>query len=116
MQFSLTHFLSGETLVCEAKNVMMFTPLTDRKMFTTGVLSVTTFKLSFASVDMEYNPDECFQQNLLLAPNEVCLSSIDSIYQIGERSKKKLPPGHNVSGKIKEILIICKVRAFNGEF
>lgn len=102
-------FFLGETMVCEAQKVLMFTPLTDRKKSTFGILTLTTFKLSFASAEIESNSDECFQQNLLLAPYEVCLSSIDSIYQFSDRSKKKLPPGHNVSGKVKEILIVCKV-------
>lgn len=96
-------------MVCEAPKVLMFTPLTDRKNSTFGILTLTTFKLSFVGVDIEYSSDECYQQNLLLAPYEVCLSSIDGIYQISERSKKKLPPGHSVSGKVREIFIVCKV-------
>lgn len=86
----------------------MYTPLSDRKTSTTGVLTVTTFKLSFATNNDEHDFDDCYQQNLLLGPNEVCLSAIDCIYQIGDRSKKKLH-GQIVSGKVKELLIICKV-------
>lgn len=95
--------------MCEASKVMLYTPLTDRKKGTFGILTVTTFKLSFASAEIESNLNECYQHNLLLAPFEVCLSSIDHIYQISERSRKKLSPGHNVSGKVKEISIVCKV-------
>lgn len=100
--------LSGETIVCEAQKVLMYSPLTDKKRSITGVLTVTTFKLSFASAT-EPDPSNCYQQNLLLGVNDICLSSIDSIYQINERSKKKLTPGQNVNGKIKDILIVCKV-------
>lgn len=102
----------GETIVCEAQRVLMYSPLTDRKRSITGVLTVTTFKLSFASA---IDPDNSHyhHQNLLLGINDICLSSIDSIYQINDRSKKKLAPGQNVNGKIKEILIVCKVRYFN---
>lgn len=97
-------------MVCEARSVLMFTPLSDRKSTTFGVLTLTTFKLSFTSDEFMEASDECCQQNFLLAPYEVCLSSIDSLYQISDKSKKKLPPGHNVSGKIKEILVVCKVK------
>lgn len=99
---------SGETIVCEAQKVLMYSPLSDRKRSIMGVLTVTTFKLSFASA-MESDLSNCYQQNILLGMNDICLSSIDFIYQINDRSKKKLMPGQNVSGKIKDILIVCKV-------
>lgn len=86
----------------------MYSPLSDRKRSIMGVLTVTTFKLSFASA-MESDLSNCYQQNILLGMNDICLSSIDFIYQINDRSKKKLMPGQNVSGKIKDILIVCKV-------
>lgn len=86
----------------------MYIPLSDKKRFITGILTVTTFKLSFASA---IDPDSSnhFQQNLLLGVNDICLSSIDHIYQLTDRNKKKLAPGQNVNGKIKDILIVCKV-------
>ncbi|CAH1112967.1 unnamed protein product [Psylliodes chrysocephalus] len=102
-----TKFLDGETIVHEESKVLLYTPLSDRQKYITGVLTVTTFKLSFASAE-EPEPSNCYQQNFLLGVNDICLSSIDVIYQIGDRSKKKLLPGQNVSGKIKDILIICK--------
>lgn len=86
----------------------MYSPLTDRKRSVVGVLTVTTFKLSFATV-MDSDFANCYQQNILLGVNDICLSSIDFIYQVNDRSKKKLVPGQNVSGKIKDILIVCKV-------
>lgn len=99
-------------MVCEGQNVLMYSPLSDRKKYITGVLTVTTFKLSFAcAADPE--PSNCYQQNLLLGTNDICLSSIDLIYQINDRSKKKLTAGQNVSGKIKDILIVCKVKFNN---
>ncbi|KAJ8965421.1 hypothetical protein NQ314_004174 [Rhamnusium bicolor] len=98
----------GETVVCEAQKVLMYPPLSDRKKYVAGVLTVSTFKLSFASAE-EIEPSNCYQQNLLLGVNDVCLSSIDVIYQVGDRTKKKLSPGQNVTGKVKDILIVCKV-------
>lgn len=73
-----------------------------------GVLTVTTFKLSFACAE-EVELSNCYQQNLLLGVNDICLSSIDVIYQVGDRTKKKLSPGQNITGRVKEILILCKV-------
>ncbi|XP_030752601.1 myotubularin-related protein 10-A [Sitophilus oryzae] len=101
-----TKFLDGETVVMEAQKVLMYTPLTEGIKKTRGVLTVTTFKLSFASAE-ETDPANCYQQNFLLGVNDVCLSLIDSIYQNGDK-KKKLVPGHNISGKVKELLIVCK--------
>lgn len=89
----------------------MYGPLSDRKKYLPGVLTVTTFKLSFATAeDVEFS--NCYQQNLLLGVNDICLSSIDVIYQVGDRTKKKLSPGQNVTGRVKEILILCKVDDF----
>ncbi|CAG9815842.1 unnamed protein product [Phaedon cochleariae] len=102
-----TKFLEGETVVCEAPKVLMYPPLSDRKKYIAGVLTVTTFKLSFASA-VDQDPSNCHQHNLLLGVNDVCLSSIDVIYQIGDRTRKKLSPGQNVTGKVKDILIVCK--------
>lgn len=87
----------------------MFSPLSDRKKYIPGVLTVTTFKLSFACAS-DPEMSTCYQQNLLLGTNDICLSSISLIYQLNDRTKKKLMPGQSVSGKIKDILIVCKVR------
>lgn len=94
--------------MCEAQKVLMYTPLSDRKKYMLGVLTVTTFKLSFACAE-EVELSNCYQQNLLLGINDICLSSIDVIYQVGDRTKKKLSPGQNITGRVKEILILCKV-------
>lgn len=102
-------FYLGEQFVCDARGVIHFTPLSDRKISTSGILTITTFKLSFVTNTDDHSFDDCYQQNLLLGSNEICLSAIDTIYQIGERSKKKLH-GQIVSGKVKELLIMCKVR------
>ncbi|KAK9887578.1 hypothetical protein WA026_023384 [Henosepilachna vigintioctopunctata] len=108
-----TKFLRGETIVCEVENVRMYRPLSDKKKFTTGVLTITTFKLSFACAEEETDWKGLIQHNNLLGVNDICLSSIDTIYQIGEKTRKKLVPGQNVSGKVKELLIICKnMRSF----
>ncbi|CAG9772890.1 unnamed protein product [Ceutorhynchus assimilis] len=103
-----TKFLDGETIVCEAPQVLMYTPLTQTNKPLKGVLTVTTFKLSFASAEDYESYSNCYQQNYLLGVNDVCLSLIDCIYQLGERNKKKLLPGQSISGKIKELLIVCK--------
>ncbi|KAK4883686.1 hypothetical protein RN001_007005 [Aquatica leii] len=118
-KFNKTKLLDGEYLITEASRVMMFSSLSDRKKGTLGTLTVTTFKLSFISGNDKDNEnmDEYYQNNLLLDPFEVCLSSIDVIYQLGERTKKKLVCGQNVSGKIKELLVICKnMRVFEFSF
>ncbi|KAL1506237.1 hypothetical protein ABEB36_005634 [Hypothenemus hampei] len=101
-----TKFLDGETLVCEPQQVLMCNPLKEIQKIR-GILTVTTFKLSFASAE-DKDTANCYQQNYLLGINDICLSSIDCIYQLGERSKKKLVPGQSVSGKVKELLIVCK--------
>ncbi|KAF5301594.1 hypothetical protein FQR65_LT08899 [Abscondita terminalis] len=109
-EINKTKLLDGEHLISEAARVMMFSALSDRKKGTLGILTVTTFKLSFISGNDKDNEnlDEFHQNNLLLGPFEVCLSSVDVIYQLGERTKKKLVPGQNISGKVKELLVICK--------
>lgn len=110
-------FFAGEQFLCDAENVMLFRPLSDRKKSVFGVLTITTFKLSFATpsdATNEVNSD-FYQQNHLLGPNEICLSSIDALYQMGDRSKKKLTS--IVSGKIKELLVVCKnMRTFHFSF
>lgn len=100
-------FISGETVVTHAQKVLLYTPLNEENKIL-GVLTITTFKLSFASAD-ESDPANCYQQNFLLGVNDVCLSLIDCIYLNGDK-KKKLVPGQNISGKVKELLIVCKVR------
>ncbi|KAG5885891.1 hypothetical protein JTB14_019150 [Gonioctena quinquepunctata] len=111
-----TKILEGETIVCEAPKVLMYPPLSDRRKYIAGVLTVTTFKLSFATAE-EVEPSNCHQQNIILGINDICLSSIDIIYQIGDRSRKKLTPGQNVTGKVKDILIICKnMKSFEFSF
>lgn len=89
----------------------MYRPLTDRKKETIGILTITTFRLSFVSAD-DNILENCYQQNALLGINDICLSCIDTIYNTSERTKKKLQPGQNVGGKIKDLLIICKVRIY----
>lgn len=104
-----TSLLEGETVVHEAQKVLLLAPLSDVDIRSAliGVLTVTTFKLSFANTNSDQEPNG-HQNNLLLKPNEICLSAIESVYQMGDKSKKKLAPGQNVTGKIKELLIVCK--------
>lgn len=112
--------------MCEAAQVYMYTPFNE--VMVKGVLTVTTFKMSFVSVeDSKRSFANCYQQNYLLGVspvctvvlncdfltvnqvNDVCLSNIESIYQLGERTRKKLVPGQSISSKVKELLIVCKV-------
>lgn len=101
-------------MVHEAQKVLLLAPLSDVDIRSAliGVLTVTTFKLSFANTNSDQEPNG-HQNNLLLKPNEICLSAIESVYQMGDKSKKKLAPGQNVTGKIKELLIVCKVSIGN---
>lgn len=108
--------LDGETIVQEESKVILYQPLSDKQKYGMGNLAVTNFRLSFMTAE-ELEPSNCYQQNLLLGVNEICLSSIDVVYQIGDRSKKKLLPGQNVTGKVKDILIICKnMKSFEFSF
>ncbi|XP_045468670.1 myotubularin-related protein 10-A [Harmonia axyridis] len=112
-----TKLLVGETVVCEVENILMYRPLSDKKKSTSGVLTITTFKLSFACAEEESDWRGYIQHNNLLGLNDICLSSIDTIYQVGDKTKKKLLPGQNVSGKVKELLIVCKnMRTFEFNF
>lgn len=43
--------LPGEVLIAEAQSVLMFSPVSDLKQGTSGVLSVTNFKLTFITSD-----------------------------------------------------------------
>ncbi|GLV43995.1 uncharacterized protein CBL_12709 [Carabus blaptoides fortunei] len=109
--------MPGEVLIAEAQNVVMFNPMADQKPggHLYGVLSVTNFKLSFIRADSKQSDVSNYQQNLLLGENEVCLSAIDVVYQIGDR-KRRLSPGQSVSGKVKGLQIACKnmrVLSFN---
>lgn len=112
-----TKLLTGETKICEVENVLLYRPLSAKKKYLNGILTITTFKLSFATADDILEAKSCLQQNHLLDLNDVCLSSIDIIYQIGDKSKKKLLPGQSISSKIKELLIVCKnMRTFEFSF
>lgn len=100
--------MPGEVLIAEAQNVM-FNPMTDQKPggHLYGVLSVTNFKFSFIRADSIHSDISNYQQNLLLGENEICLSAIDAVYQIGDR-KRRLNPGQSVSSKVKGLQVVCK--------
>lgn len=51
------------------------------------------------------------QENLLLGEYDICLSNVDEIYQMTGDKKHKILPGKNVSGKVKGLCIVCKVRS-----
>lgn len=107
----ILNIVLGEALIREAHNVVMFTPMTEQNQALFGVLSVTNFKFSFIRVGSKSNEASRYQQNFLLGETEVCLSSVDALYQIGDRgNKRKLNPGQNVSGKVKGLQVVCKVR------
>lgn len=43
--------LPGEILITKAQNVLMFSPVSDLNQGTSGILSVTNFKLTFVTAD-----------------------------------------------------------------
>lgn len=49
----------------------------------------------------------------MLKPYEVCLSSVDAVYHISEKTRKKLNLGQSISHKVKELQIVCKVQISN---
>lgn len=54
--------ISGEMIIAEAQNVLLFTPVTSQKTGKSGVLTVTNFRLSF--VTSEEKPVEVSHLNL----------------------------------------------------
>ncbi|KAF7417891.1 hypothetical protein HZH68_000544 [Vespula germanica] len=100
--------LRGEVLVAKAQNVLMFLPVGDLKQGTSGILSVTNFKLSFITTDDSNGEDNNHQQNHLYGYTDTCLTNIDEIYLIVGDKKKKLLPGNLVPSKVKAIFITCK--------
>nr|XP_022909063.1 myotubularin-related protein 10 [Onthophagus taurus] len=104
--------LEKEVIIREAPKVFIYQSISDTTKIKRGVLTVTNFKLSF--IPDKDEEQLYYQQNYLLGPYEVCLSCIDCVYQLGDKSKKKLNLGQNVSGRVKELLIICKnMRSFH---
>uniref|UniRef100_A0A8D8YZH2 Myotubularin-related protein 12 n=1 Tax=Cacopsylla melanoneura TaxID=428564 RepID=A0A8D8YZH2_9HEMI len=100
--------LSGEMVVAEAQNVLLYRPVSDHKSGQSGVLFVTNFKLSFVTSDGKDTDEMNCQKNFFLGPNDVCLSNVDILYQVGGGGKKKLIPGQNVSDRVKGLFVICK--------
>lgn len=95
-------------MITETENVILYTSISEPRNQKKGVLSITNFKLSFIpSNEEEEYPG--VQQNLMLKPYEVCLSSIDTLYHINEKARKKIHLGQSISHKIKELQIFCKV-------
>ncbi|XP_025263877.1 myotubularin-related protein 10-B isoform X2 [Camponotus floridanus] len=100
--------LPGEVLIAEAQSVLMFSPVSDLKQGTSGILSVTNFKLTFITSDDSNDEDSTHQQNHLYGYTDTCLTNIDEIYiMIGDK-KRKLVSGSTVPSKVKGIFIICK--------
>lgn len=106
--------LEGEQLIHQSQNVVLYEQLCNPKVShgLTGLLTITTFKLSFTpSNGVDDNVIEYCQNSSLLGPYEVCLSAIDTIYHVtgsNSSARKKLSPCQNVSGKVKELQIVCK--------
>lgn len=104
-------FLDGEQLIHQSQNVVLYEPFKVSPGLT-GLLTITTFKLSFTPISgVDDDVVEYCQKSSLLGPYEVCLSSIDTIYHVtgsNSSTRKKLSPCQNVSGKIKELQIVCK--------
>ncbi|KAK9696489.1 Myotubularin-like phosphatase domain [Popillia japonica] len=105
--FKRAKLLDGEILIAETENIILYTSLSEPRTYRKGVLTVTNFKLSFIPND----EDEEYlgiQQHYMLKPYEVCLSSVDAVYHISEKTRKKLNLGQSISHKVKELQIVCK--------
>ena len=100
--------LPGEILVTNAQNVLMFSPVSDLKQGTSGILSVTNFKLTFITSEDTNGEDTSRQQNHLYGYMDTCLTNIEDIYITVGDKKRKLVPGNTVPSKIKGIFIVCK--------
>lgn len=128
---------SGELEVARAKNVILYTTLSnkgqDRDNGLCGLLVVTNFKLSFLSSDneqvrmalhlygyqyLDYNrsflssffQNITYQENFFLQCNDVTLQNIDRIYQIVDRKKRAVNPYSKINPKLDGLHIVCKVR------
>ncbi|KRT82663.1 hypothetical protein AMK59_3380, partial [Oryctes borbonicus] len=114
--FKRANLLDGELFIADAENIILYTSLGEPRSYRKGVLTVTNFKLSFIPCDED--EEYCgVQQSFFLKPYEICLSSIDTVYHISEKTRKRLNLGQNVSHKIKELQVICKnMRMFHFSF
>ncbi|KAF3427363.1 hypothetical protein E2986_04716 [Frieseomelitta varia] len=101
--------LPGESFVTKAQNVLMFSPVSDLNQGTSGILSVTNFKLTFVTTDETNGDDVTRQQNHLYGYMDTCLTNIEDIYVTVGDKKRKLLPGNIVPSKVKGIFIICKM-------
>ncbi|CAK9826975.1 Myotubularin-related protein 10-B [Anthophora retusa] len=100
--------LPGECMVTKAQSVLMFSPVSDLKQGTSGILSVTNFKLTFITTEDISGDDVVCQQNHLYGYMDTCLTNIQDIYITVGDKKRKLVPGNTVPSKVKGIFIICK--------
>ncbi|XP_017791187.1 PREDICTED: myotubularin-related protein 10-B [Habropoda laboriosa] len=100
--------LPGECMVTKAQSVLMFSPVSDLKQGTSGILSVTNFKLTFITTEDTNGEDVARQQNHLYGYMDTCLTNIQDIYVTVGDKKRKLVPGNTVPSKVKGIFIICK--------
>ncbi|XP_031617006.1 myotubularin-related protein 10-B [Contarinia nasturtii] len=102
--------LTGELEVATAKNVILYTTLSnksqDRENGLCGLLVVTNFKLSFLTSDNEQNIT--YQENFFLQRNDVTLQNIDRIYQIVDRKKRLVNPYSKINPKLEGLQIVCK--------
>ncbi|XP_043260990.1 myotubularin-related protein 10-B isoform X2 [Colletes gigas] len=100
--------LPGEIFITGAKSVLMFSPVSALKQGTSGILSVTNFKLTFITTDDTSGEDVARQQNHLYGYMDTCLTNIEDIYITEGDKKRRLVPGNTVPSKVKGIFIICK--------
>lgn len=100
--------LPGEIVIAEAQGVLMFSPVGDLKQGTSGILSVTNFKLTFITTEETSGEDITRQQNHLFGYMDTCLTNINDIYITVGDKKRRLVPGDSVPSKVKGIFIICK--------
>lgn len=100
--------LPGEIVIAEAQSVLVFSPVGDLKQGTSGILTVTNFKLTFITTEDMSGEDIIQQQNHLYGYMDTCLTNINDIYITVGDKKRKLLPGHTVPSKVKGVFIVCK--------
>lgn len=110
--FYCFYSISGELEVASAKNVILYTTLSnkhqERENGLIGVLVLTNFKLSFLTNDNDQK-NITYQENFFLQKNDATLLNIDRIYQIVDRKKRLMNPYSKISSKIEGLQVICKV-------
>ncbi|KAL0270776.1 UNVERIFIED_CONTAM: hypothetical protein PYX00_008071 [Menopon gallinae] len=100
----------GEIIITGGPRVLLFPNVSERTKGLTGSIFVTNFRLIFDTYEDNRTPEEeCLhQRNFLFGEYSVCLTNIDSIYQISGDKKRRLLPDSPLAAKIKGLQLVCK--------